>query len=108
VRTQRAGDAAHARATAVASRRVFQVEHDEVLDSAPAQRTRRRQARDAGAGNDDLGAPHRLRDGPGARIAQQMAAFERGAHESAFDVRQRIAARQRGRACSQQAAAFQP
>src|SRR5262249_13108627 len=67
-------DAVQGAGAAVAARGVFEIEQHEVLDAARAQRARRREARDAGAGDDDVRAEGPRRGWERAQVAQLMAA----------------------------------
>jgi hypothetical protein len=105
VRAERAGDALHAAAAAVAPGRGLRVEQGEVLDAVQAQGARRRQPRDAAARDEHLRAAAGARRGPLPRLAQEVAGRGVGADEAAGRVRRRVAARRRHGACRQQRAA---
>jgi hypothetical protein len=102
VRAQRAGDALHPAAAAVATGVVLEFEQHEVLDAARPQRTRRGQAGHAAARDHHLGAPHHRRRAARRRtVAHCMPARHVDAGEAARDGVRRLAARQRQRARAQ-------
>jgi len=106
VRGQRAGNAIHRAAPAVAAGRVFELQQGKVVDTFEAQGARRRQAGDTAAGDQHMGlAQHRGRR-PQPVVAHQMAARRIDTDKAAMDVFRFGAAQQRQGRCGDEVAAF--